>query len=75
MFFRYLIIFLVLLSGHQSMAQDTTKTKEETKKYSKIELYSNKHKFTKFVYKLIFEPVQKSVVKTNVFRKVKKKNF
>jgi hypothetical protein len=75
MFFRYLIIFLVLLSGHQSMAQDTTKTKEETKKYSKIELYSNKHKFTKFVYKLIFEPVQKSVVKTNVFRKVKKTKF
>lgn len=75
MFFRYLVIFLVLLSCHQSMAQDTTKTKEETKKYSKIELYFNKHKFTRFIYKLIFEPVHKPVVKTNAFRKVKQTKF
>ena len=72
MFFRYLFIFLVLFSCHQSLAQDTTKTKEETKKYSKIQTYSNKYKFTRFIYKLIFEPIQKSVVKTNAFRKVKK---
>jgi len=57
------------------MAQDTTKTKEETRKYSKIELYSNKHKFTKFVYKLIFEPVHNSVVKKNSFNKVKRLNY
>ena len=75
MFFRSIVILIVLLSGQQSLAQDTTKTKEETKKYSKIELYSNKHKFTRFIYKLIFEPVQKTVVKTNAFRKVKKTKF
>jgi len=75
MFFRYLFIFLVLFSCHQSMAQDTTKTKEETKKYSKIQAYSNKHKFTKFFYKLIFEPVYQPVVKKNSFSKVKKIKF
>ena len=75
MFFRYLFVFIVLLSCHQSMAQDTTKTKEETKKYSKIQVYSNKRKFTKFIYKLIFEPVYKSVIKKNTFSKVKKTNY
>jgi len=75
MFFRYLFVFVVLLSCHKSMAQDTTKTKEETKKYSKIQAYSNKHKFTKFIYKLIFEPVNKTSVKKNSFTKVRKTNF
>jgi len=57
------------------MAQVTTKTKEETKKYSKIQAYSNKHKFTKFLYKLIFEPVNSPVVKKNSFNKEKKANY
>jgi hypothetical protein len=57
------------------MAQDTTKTKEETKKYSKIENYSNKHKFTKFLYKIIFEPVYKPVINTKSFSKIKKLNY
>ena len=65
----------MLFSCHLSMAQDTTKTKEETKKYSKIQAYSNKHKFTKFFYKLIFEPIYKPSVKKNSFSKVKKINF
>ena len=63
MYFRNLIVSLVLFSCHISMAQDTTKTIEETKKYSKIEVYSNKHKFTKFIYKLIFEPIYKPETK------------
>lgn len=75
MFFRYLLVFLVLLSCHLTMAQDTTKTKEETKKYSKIQIYSNKHKFTKFIYKLIFEPVNKPSEKKKSFKKIKKTNF
>ena len=57
------------------MAQDTTKTKEETKEYTKIQIYSNKHKFTKFIYKLIFEPIYKPAVKKNTFKRVKKLNF
>jgi hypothetical protein len=57
------------------MAQDTTKTKEETNKYSKIENYSNKHKFTKFLYKIIFEPVYKPVINTKSFSKIKKLNY
>lgn len=75
MHFRSLIIFLVLFSCHISMAQDTTKTKEETKKYSKIQVYSNKHKFTKFIYKLIFEPIYKPETKKNAFNKVRKTKF
>ena len=75
MFFRYLFVFLVLFSCQKTMAQDTTKTKEETKKYSKIENYSNKHKFTKFLYKIIFEPVYKPVINTKSFSKIKKLNY
>ena len=75
MLFRNLFIFLVLFSCQLSVAQDTTKTKEETKKYSKLQTYSNKHKFTKFIYKLIFEPVNKTSVKKNSFSKVRKTNF
>jgi hypothetical protein len=75
MFIRNLFFFLVLLSCQFSVAQDTTKTKEETKKYSKIQTYSNKHKFTKFIYKLIFEPVNKTSIKKNSFTKVRKTNF
>jgi hypothetical protein len=65
----------MLFSSYKNMAQDTTKTKEETKKYSKIQVYSNKHKFTKFIYKMIFEPVYKPVVRKNTFSKVKKINY
>lgn len=75
MLFKYYFFFIILFSCNQLWAQDTTKTKEETKKYSKIQLYSNKHKFTKFFYKLIFEPVYKPVVKKNSFSKVKKIKF
>lgn len=75
MLFKYVFIFLALFNCHQLMAQDTTKTKEETQKYSKIQVYSNKHKFTKFVYKLIFEPIYKPVENKNSFSKVKKNNF
>lgn len=75
MFFRYLFVFLVLFSCQKTMAQDTTKTKEETKKYSKIENYSNKHKFTKFLYKIIFEPVYNPVINTKSFSKIKKLNY
>lgn len=75
MFFRYLFVFLVLFSCQKTMAQDTTKTKEETKKYSKIENYSNKHKFTKFLYKIIFEPVYKPVINTKSFSKIEKLNY
>lgn len=75
MFIRNLFFFLVLLSCQFSVAQDTTKTKEETKKYSKIQTYSNKHKFTKFIYKLIFEPVNKTSIKKKSFTKVRKTNF
>lgn len=75
MLFRYLIIFFVLFSCHISMAQDTTKTKEETKKYSKIQVYSNKNKLTKFIYKLIFEPIYKAETNKNSFKKVRKTSF
>lgn len=75
MFFRHLFVFLVLFSCQKTMAQDTTKTKEETKKYSKIQVYSNKHKFTKFLYKMIFEPVYKPVINTKSFSKIKKLNY
>lgn len=75
MFFRYIFVFLVLLNCQQNLAQDTTKTKEETLKYTKIQTYSNKRKFTKFIYKLLFEPVYKPTIKKTSLDKVYKVNY
>ena len=72
---KIIFTFFILFNCYFLVAQDTIKSKEETKQYSKIELYSKKHKFTKFIYKLIFEPVSKPKIAMNSFHKIKKMNF
>ncbi len=43
--------------------------------YRDIEKYSNKRKFTRFIYKLIFEPVAKQKIRKSSFQKIKRVNY
>ncbi len=51
--FLYLLLFF-FLTTFSAMSQE----KDSTKVYVKIEEYSQKRKFTKFIHKLIFQPVK-----------------
>lgn len=77
MFQKHKFIFFILLFCYCPFlaAQDTIKTKEETISYGKIERYSKKNKFTKFVYRLLFEPVSRPKIKKNSFHKIKRINY
>jgi len=57
-FKKYFIPFfvLILISDFASAQQDTVKT-DSTQLYKNIESYSKRNKFTRFVYRLIFNPV------------------
>jgi hypothetical protein len=57
--FRLLFI-LFFLSCSMATAQDKTVKKDSTKVYKKIENYSKKNKFRKFVYKLLFKSARTS---------------
>ncbi|WP_245748194.1 BamA/TamA family outer membrane protein [Flavobacterium terrigena] len=62
---------MILFCYQLSLAQKTEIKKDTSKGYRDIEKYSKKRKFTKFVHKLIFNPVAKEKVKKS---KKKKKN-
>ena len=47
--------------------------KDTARMYRKIQVYSEKHKFTSFLHKLIFEPVAKQKIKQSSFHKKRKK--
>ncbi len=57
------------------MGQTVPKKADSTKVYRDIEKYSKKKKFTKFLHKLIFEPVAKQSVSKHAYQKVIKSNF
>jgi len=67
------IIFLVFLlfPFQLSFSQETTPKKDSLEVYKDIQTYSKKHKFTNFLHKLVFKPVnskkkkKKFVVQTN----------
>jgi hypothetical protein len=73
MFQRQKITFLVFLlfCFQLSFSQETTPKKDSLEVYKDIQTYSKKHKFTKFLHKLVFRPVnpkktkKKRVVQTN----------
>lgn len=57
------------------MGQVVPKKEDSTKVYRDIEKYSKKKKFTKFLHKLIFEPVAKQAVSKHAYQKVIKSNY
>jgi hypothetical protein len=64
-----------MFSYQLSFAQENPKKIDSSKMYRNIEKYSKKRKFTKFVYKLIFEPVAKQKVRKSSFQRIKKPNY
>lgn len=77
MFLKYKLIlfFLILFSCQFILAQDNPKAKDTSKMYRNIEKYSKKGKFTKFLHKLIFEPVAKQELKNIALHKIKKQHY
>ena len=55
-----LFLFFILLSCQILSAQKKTTNKDSIKVYQNLENYSNKSKFRKFVYKLLFKTTKKS---------------
>lgn len=77
MFFKhqYLYFILILFCYQLSYAQENEIKKDSSKGYRDIEKYSKKRKFTKFIYKLIFNPVAKKAPKKQRPKKIKPQNY
>ena len=70
---RTFLFFLILLCGIKLAAQEKKPVKDSLRIYRNIENYSQKRGFTKFLHRLIFEPVvSKPKIKKNTFQKIKK---
>ncbi len=59
MWFRNVVIlfFVLLITNDFAFAQDTIVQKDSTHLYENIETYSERSKFTKFMFRLFFKPV------------------
>lgn len=65
-----------MLFCHQlSYAQKNEIKKDSSKGYRDIEKYSKKRKFTKFLHKLIFNPIAKKTSKKQKPKKIKSKSY
>jgi len=54
---KYLLFLVLLFEGYPLIAQPADSLSDSTKLYSNIENYSERSKFTKFLYRLVFKPV------------------
>lgn len=72
---KYIVTLLIICSCQITLAQVNPKAKDTSKMYRNIEQYSKKRKFTKFLHKLIFEPIAKQKIKKNSFQKMKKAGY
>ncbi len=70
--YKKLLLFLLILLGFQMVfSQENAPKKDSSEVYRDIQTYSKKHKFTKFLHKLVFKPInskkkkQKKVVEQN----------
>lgn len=69
---RHILFYILILLCYQfSFAQNNEIKKDSSKGYRDIEKYSNKRKFTKFLHKLIFNPVAKKTSKKQKKQKPK----
>ena len=66
MWFRKLVILIFILSitNDFAFAQGSPTKKDSTRLYENIENYSERRKFTQFMYRLFFKPVTPSLPKT-----------
>jgi hypothetical protein len=52
-----ILFFVLLITNDFAFAQDTITQKDSTRLYENIETYSEKSRFTKFMFRLFFKPV------------------
>ncbi len=69
-----ILFFISILINENAFAQKKPAKSDSTNIYKKIELYSSKHKFTKFMYPLFFKPIKVNPIAASSKKKeVKKK--
>ena len=67
------LLFLLVLFGFQTgFSQENVPQKDSSEVYRNIQTYSKKNKFTKFVHKLVFEPINSKKKKP---KKVVQQNY
>lgn len=67
-----LLFLLMLLSFEVSFSQKIAPKKDSTEVYKNIQTYSKKHKFTNFLHKLVFKPINPKQKRT---KKVVQQNY
>ena len=75
----FILLFVPFVTSDFAFAQKTPGVKDSTKVYKSIESFSLKRNFTKFAYRLVFNPVAVSSSKTpdkkKVYRKLIRKPY
>jgi hypothetical protein len=71
----FLFFFVSIFISEFAFAQETLPKTDSTKLYKNIESYSERSRFTKFMYKLIFKPVATTSPKKKVYKKLIKKPY
>lgn len=69
----FILFFVSILSNDFAFAQKDTAKTDSLHLYEKIESYSKRNKFTKFLYRLVFRPVETNSPKMKVKKEVDKK--
>jgi hypothetical protein len=69
---KLLLFLLTLLSFQMVFSQEITPKKDSSEVYKDIQTYSKRHKFTKFMHKLVFKPINPKQIRR---KKVVKQNF
>ena len=69
---KLLLFLLTLLSFQMVFSQEITPKKDSSEVYKDIQTYSKRHKFTKFMHKLVFKPINPQQIRR---KKVVKQNF
>jgi hypothetical protein len=71
---KYILFILIIFCSQFSYSQVNETKKDTAKEHKKIETYSKRNKFTKFVYKHFFEPIKSKVKKVKP-KRIKKKYY
>lgn len=69
---KLLLFLLILLSFQMVFSQEITPKKDSSEVYKDIQTYSKKNKFTTFLHKLVFKPINP---KQKLGKKVVKQNY
>ena len=66
---KLFLFILILLRFQMVFSQENLPKKDSAAVYKSIQNYSKKHKFTKFVHKLVFKPINSKKKKTKIVLK------